>query len=163
MFCPNCGKAGQETNAYCRQCGKFLPDFDKIQKREIPPEQHLKANLVLNLMTAIVSITLAILLYAFFLGREDTPLIIYITAGFLTAIFAWQVQTFWRILLLKKQIARGNNRENETTENVKASNKLQSVPTKELLNEADLSNIVPASVIEFTTKNLGEKIKGKSS
>ena len=73
MFCPNCGKSDQEKNSFCRQCGTFLPDFDKIKKREISPEEHLKVNSVLNLMTAIVSITLAILLYSFFLGGENTP------------------------------------------------------------------------------------------
>lgn len=27
MFCPNCGKADQTTDAYCRNCGAFLTDF----------------------------------------------------------------------------------------------------------------------------------------
>ena len=158
MYCPNCGKAEQEENSYCRQCGEFLPDFDKIKRREIPPEEHLKANSVLNIMTAIVSITLAILLHVFFLGKENTPVIIYITAGFLTAIFAWQVQVFWRNLKLKKQIILPKRAENE--ENPK---ELKSVPTKELLNEADFSDIIPASVTaEYTTKNLKEKANHSS-
>ena len=36
------------------------------------------------------------------------------------------------------------------------------VKTKELLNEADFSDFVPASVTEKTTKNLKQKV-GKSS
>ena len=163
MYCPNCGKANQQVNTYCRQCGKFLPDFDKIKRREISPEEHLKANSVLNIMTAIASITLAILLYVFFFGREDTPILIYITAGFLTAMFAWQVQVFWRNLKLKKQITRHNNSEKNLSENVKISENFQAAPTKELLAEADLNDVVPVSVIENTTKNLIERKARKSS
>lgn len=162
MYCPNCGKAEQKINTYCRQCGSFLPDFDKVAKREISPEEHLKANSVLSLMTAIVSLSLAILLYVLFLGKDDTPVIIYITAGFLTAMCAWQVQTFWRTLKLKKQIVNKNNRP-EVSEKYEDKKILSPAPTKEFLNEADLSHIVPASVTEYTTKNLTEKKGGKSS
>lgn len=157
MFCPNCGKADQLENTYCRQCGKFLPDFAKLKRRETTPEDHLKANSVLNLMTAIVSLTLAILLYYFYLGKDDTPVLIYITAGFLTAMFAWQVQTFWRTLLLKKQIAKPKRAEAE-----QKPKEFESVPTNELLNEADFSDTVPASVVEYTTKNLQEKVRRSS-
>ena len=153
MFCPNCGKAEQEENTYCRQCGKFLPDFNKLKRRETTPEEHLKANSVLNLMTAIVSLTLAILLYYFYLGKDDTPIIIYLTAGFLTAMFAWQVQTFWRTLLLKKQIAKPKQSEENKPEELKA------ILPKELLNEADFSDNIPASIGEYTTKNLKEKVR----
>ena len=156
MFCPNCGKAEQQENTYCRHCGKFLPDFNKLKRRETTPEEHLKANAFLNLLTAIVSLTLAISLYYFFLGKNDTPIIIYLTAGFLTAMFAWQVQTFWRTLLLKKQIAKPKRSEENKPEELKA------VPTNELLNEADLSDNVPASIAEYTTKNLKEKVSRSS-
>src|SRR5215204_3258767 len=102
MFCPKCGKADQSPETFCRQCGNYLPDFDKPARKQTTPEEHLKATAALNLMTAIVSATLAILLYLFFFNRLDTPVIIYITAGFLIAITAWQIQTFWRTLLLRK-------------------------------------------------------------
>lgn len=150
MFCPNCGKSDQTETTYCRNCGKFLPDFDKLKKRETPPEEHLKANNVLNIMTAIVSLPLAILLYVNFLGAENTPVLIYVTAGFLTAIFAWQVQVFIRSLMLKKQIILPKRDETEA--------ELKSA-TKDLLNEADFSDNIPASVSEYTTKNLKEKVK----
>ncbi len=152
MFCPNCGKSDQEINTYCRQCGKFLPDFDKLKKRETSPEEHLKVNTVLNVMSAVVSITLAILLYSFFLGQENTPPVIYITAGFLTAMFFWQAQIFWRNILLKRQIPKRNI--NSASENEKLSEKSK---TENLLSEADLSDFIPASVTEYTTKNLKEK------
>lgn len=157
MFCPNCGKPEQITNSYCRQCGKFLPDFDKLKRREISPEEHLKANPVLNIMTAIASITLAVLLYVFFLGKENTPVIIYITAGFLTAMFAWQVQVFVRNLKLKKQIILPRRAESE-----EQTDELNAAPIKELLNEADFSDAIPASVTERTTRSLKEKIERSS-
>ncbi|MCY7375831.1 MAG: hypothetical protein LH472_07645 [Pyrinomonadaceae bacterium] len=164
MFCPKCGKADQQPETYCRQCGDFLPDFSKQIIKSTTPEEHIKANTVLNFMTGIVSLTLAILLYAFFLGREDTHLIIYITAGFLTAMFAWQVQTFWRTLLLKKHFKRRQTENSAAA--VEAPNptaSFEAAPTKELLNEADFSSVVPATVTEHTTKQLAEKINRKSS
>lgn len=152
MFCPKCGNADQKENTYCRSCGNFLPDFDNLKQREISPEEHLKANSVLNIMTAVVSLTLAILLYVNYLGGENTPVLIYITAGFLTAMFAWQVQVFVRNLKLKKQIILPKR--TETKEKLK---EIESVPTKELLKEADFSDNVPTSVVEYTTRKLKTK------
>ena len=155
MFCPKCGNADQMPETYCRQCGIFLVNFDKPIKKPITPQQHLTANSILSLMTAIVSMTLAILLYSFFLGKNDTPLIIYVTAGFLTAMCAWQVQTFWRTLLLKKHFKQPEN--NLKVESVSVdTNPLfeKPVQTNKLLDEADLSNLVPPSVVEDTTRHL---------
>ncbi|MGH9970340.1 MAG: hypothetical protein ACREBG_21465, partial [Pyrinomonadaceae bacterium] len=78
MFCPRCGKAEQLPESYCRQCGLFLPDLSKPVKRERPPEEHLKANTVLNLLTIIVSFTLSILLYALLGFRSSTHPLIYV-------------------------------------------------------------------------------------
>lgn len=154
MYCPNCGKPDQTIETYCRQCGMFLPDFSKVKPRETTPEEHLKANLALNVMTAVASLTLAILLYAFFLGRKDTPVIIYITAGFLIAMFAWQAQVFIRNLKLRKHFKtrKGNAAQSETE-----TPALNAKPTGELLPEADFSNHVPTSVVEKTTRKLRVK------
>lgn len=153
MYCPNCGKADQKENTYCRRCGTFLPDFDKIKKRETPPEMHLKANTVLNVMSGIASVSLAILLYIFFLGRSDTPLIIYVTAGFLTAMFFWQAQVFWRNLQLKKQIPKRV----EAKENSEDQIKIESAKTKELLSEAEFGDMVPADAATRATKNFSNR------
>ena len=154
MFCPKCGNADQQPETYCRQCGIFLVDFDKSTKKPTTPQQHLTANSILSLMTAIVSLTLAILLYSFFLGKVGTPVIIYITAGFLTAMCAWQVQTFWRTLLLRKHFKSPNNQIIEVE--LQNINQVFEKPvnTNKLLDEADLSHIVPPSVVEDTTKHL---------
>ena len=89
-----------------RQCGLFLPDLSKPFKRERPPEEHLKANTVLSLLTIVASFTLSILLFAFFGFRSDTHPLIYVTAGLLLGIGAWHIQSLIRTQLLKKQWKR---------------------------------------------------------
>lgn len=166
MFCPKCGNADQKPETFCRQCGYFLPDFDKLKRKEIPPEEHLTANSFLSLMSTIVSGTLAILLHAFFtFSRDDTPplILIYITAGFLTGMFFWQVQTFWRTRQLKKHFPKRKKEDKVEIEALETNQLIESAKTKEILNESDFSNAVPPSVIENTTKHLGEKVRRKSS
>lgn len=104
MYCPRCGKKDQKINTFCRHCGLYLLDYGKLVKWVTPPGEHLLANTIMSGMTGIVSQALAIILYTVFLGRAETPVIIYVLAGFLVAIFAWQVQTFWCKLLLKKHL-----------------------------------------------------------
>lgn len=162
MFCPKCGKADQAPETYCRQCGHYLQDYTKPVKRGHTPEQHLKANLFLNLMTAVTSLTLAILLYSFYLGKDDTPVIIYVTAGFLTAMTAWQIQTFWRTILLRKHFKKNKSDAANQPVDQNEPQYLEPKPTNELLNEADLSNFVPPSVTEHTTRHLKVKVKDRN-
>jgi hypothetical protein len=162
MFCPNCGKSEQKANTYCRNCGVFLPDFTKEGKRRVSPEEHTKFSIVLDIMTIVAALALSILLFASFLGKDDTPPLIYATAGFLIAIGAWQAQTLWRTLQLKKHF-RNPQGETMKEQNQSAENAFKSFPTKPLLNEADFSNVIPSSVAENTTKKLKEKVARKSS
>ncbi len=86
MFCPNCGKAEQKENSYCRNCGEYLPDLSKkidLSFGGNTPEKQIRTNLFLNLLSAVVSFVLALSLYATFLRRGDTLPIIYIVAAFL--------------------------------------------------------------------------------
>ena len=161
MFCPKCGKAEQQANTFCRNCGTFLPDFDKLENKVITPEQHFTANTTLNIMTAVVSLALVITLHLMFTGKDGTSFVIYLTIGFLTAIFFWQAQVFWRTLQLRKQFP-GLNRKNENRI-IEKTPSLETTNTRELLKEADLSNVVSPSIIENTTKKLGEKIYRKLS
>lgn len=154
MFCPKCGNANQEENSFCRKCGFYLPEISKLAK-VTTPQQHLTINTTFSIMSAIVSLTLAILLYANFLGKEDTSWIIYLTGGFLTAMFFWQAQVVYRNLQLKKQIPK-QAVDFENNE-VKIIN--NSFQTDKLLNQADFENVVPASVVEQTTQKL--KVKNK--
>lgn len=161
MFCPKCGKAEQRTNNFCRNCGTFLPDFDKLESKVITPEQHFTINTTLNVMTAIVSLALVITLHLMFTGKDGTSFVLYLTIGFLTAIFFWQAQIFWRTLQLRKQFP-GLNRKNENRI-VEKPLILETTDTRELLKESDLSSIVLSNITENTRKKLGEKTYRKSS
>jgi hypothetical protein len=162
MFCPKCGAPNQKPESFCCRCGIFLPDFDKLIRKEISPEEHLKANSVLNYMSAFVSGVLAILLHAFYTGRENTPLLISITAGFLSGMFFWQVQTIWRTSQLKKQLPRRKKNEKVEAKALDTNPLIESAKTKEVLHESNFRSAVPLSVIEDTTKKLGEKVQRKS-
>jgi uncharacterized membrane protein YvbJ len=65
MFCPNCGKSDQQADAYCRQCGAPTPDLSGKNKLTFgggTPEEQIRANLFLNLLSAVVSFVLAVVL-----------------------------------------------------------------------------------------------------
>src|SRR5688500_19223197 len=100
MYCPRCGRAEQVPETFCRQCGLFLPNLSKPVKREIPPEEHLKANTVLNLLTIVVSFTLSFLLFAIVPNMHP---LIYATAGILIAIGAWLIQILFSTTTAKAQ------------------------------------------------------------
>ena len=160
MYCPRCGKAEQLSETYCRQCGLFLPDLSKPIKREIPPEEHLKANTVLNSLTIIVSFTLSFLLFA--VVPDKHPLI-YVTAGLLIAIGAWHIQTFIRTQQLKKQWKRRTPLTEIQAKTPETQPAFKSASTAELLDQADFKNTLPASVTEHTTRHLVESPQPKST
>ena len=152
MYCPKCGKADQSPETYCRQCGNYLPDFDKPANKQTTPEEHIKANAVLSFLTALASLTLSILLFLVFKNMPDVHPIIYVTAGFLLTITAWQIQTFWRTMLLRKHFKKP--RKQPSSENETAPPEIEAKPTNQLLTEADFENYVPPSVVERTTSKL---------
>ena len=165
MYCPNCGKADQEENTYCRQCGEFLPVFAKKKKSLSfggdTPEEQINANLFLNFLSGMVSLILAILLYATFGVKGGTSPIIYIVAAFLLAMCGWQFSTFRVGLKLKKTFSK--RKTGADTEEYSAEKSFNSSNNKELLKEADFSDIVPVSVTENTTRHLTENVKNKST
>jgi hypothetical protein len=153
MYCPKCGNASQTENSYCRNCGTFLPDFDKIAKKETTPEQHITISSTFNFLSALISLILTILLHILYTGKPGTPIIIYVVIGFLTANFFWQAQAYWRTLRLKEHLPK---RRKETAEKIQT---LIDSPlsTDKLLPQADFENIVPPSIVEDTTKHLKQK------
>lgn len=162
MFCPKCGKAEQRPETYCRQCGVFLPDLSKPFKREAPPEDHFKANTVLSILTIVVCAAMAILIYLMLAFRPDTHPLTYVTAGMFIAIGGWHVQTLIRTLKLKKQFQKRIppvEAEGVTVENQPA---VEARTTSKLLDPADMTNAVPASVTENTTRHLAEKTLKRS-
>jgi hypothetical protein len=158
MYCPRCGKAEQVSETFCRQCGLFLPDLSKPVKSEISPEEHLKANTVLNALTIIVSFALSFLLFA--VVPDKHPLI-YVTAGLLIAIGAWHIQTFIRTLKLKKQWKRRSPLSEIEAGLPETERAFKSASTAKLLDQADFGSTVQASVTENTTRHLVEKARPK--
>ena len=142
---------------YCRQCGLFLPDLSKPLKRKSPPEEHLKANTVLSVMTIITSFTLSFLLFLILGFRDFTHPLIYATAGILIAIGGWHIQTLIRTLMLKKQWKRRTSLNEIEAGTPEASTVFKSAPTAKLLDEADFTDAIPASVTEHTTRHLAKK------
>jgi hypothetical protein len=154
MYCPRCGKSEQVPETFCRQCGLFLPDISKPFKRELPPEDHLKANTALSLLTILVSFTLSFLLFAIQPGRHP---LIYATAGILIAIGGWHIQTLIRTQKLKKQWKRRTPLTAAETGLPESEREFKSAPTAKLLDQADFADKVPASVTEDTTRHLVER------
>ena len=162
MFCPRCGKPEQLPETYCRQCGLFLPDLLKPAKRELPPEDHLKANTVLSLLTIIASFTLSILLFAFFGFKSDTHPMISATAGVLIAIGGWHIQSFIRNQMLKRQWKRRARLTDVPAALHTVPPALHAAPTK-LMDQPDSQDRVPASLTENTTLHLVDKPLQKPS
>lgn len=147
MFCPKCGKADQSPETYCRQCGLFLPDLVRQGKAPISPEQHVTANIVLSAMTIVACLTLAGLLYSVLAFRPDTHWLIYAAGGFLLAMGAWQIQTLWRTILLRKHFKKNKP---QTTSDIAGGS------SGKLLEKLDFENLVPSSVTDTTTRHLAE-------
>lgn len=153
MFCPNCGNSDQAAESYCRKCGTYLPDLTKPIKKEASPEENLKVNTVLTLMTVIVSFTLAALLYIFLGFRETTHPLIYATAGLLIAMGGWHIQTFIRTRRLKRQWNRGNPGAGSMPPQSQTP-VLETPVNANFLPDAASFAAVPVSVTESTTKHL---------
>lgn len=154
MFCPKCGNANQTENSYCRNCGVFLPEFDKLAKKETTPEQQITISSTFNFLSGLMSLILTVILHILYTGKVGTPIIIYVVIGFLTANFFWQAQAFWRVRQLKKQFPKRRSDEEIAIKDLESP-----FSTDKLLNEADFTDIVPPSVVEDTTKHLNHKIK----
>ena len=144
MFCPKCGKPDQVEESYCRQCGVWLPDLSKPQRREAPPEEHLRANIVLNAMTIVASFTMAVLLYAIMGFRPGTHPLVYVSAGMFLAIGGWHIQTLIRTVKLRRQLRRRKVTEPKRTDTLTPPN----------VGQITAASQPPASVTERTTREL---------
>lgn len=156
MFCPNCGKSDQTKKTYCRQCGTFLPDLSKTNADKIQtPEEQFRLSLVFNCLSAAAGISMAIALIVVFFGQDNTHPVIYAATSLFLVISAWQIVSFFNNWKLRKRFVRKDKDKEESIED----KVLMGKNTNELLPEADFDNIVPASVVENTTRNLTETIK----
>lgn len=165
MYCPNCGKGGQEPDAYCRQCGQFLPDLTSnvpylIKKLlgEGKPQTQITVNLVINLVTALISILLLGFLHGYFDAHEaktgeGAPRVIYLVYLFLGVVAGWQLLSFVIGLRLKTKFS-GNKLGAMTTNDTASIHAPLQETGNSSLPPADFDEIVPPRVTEDTTRML---------
>lgn len=149
MFCPRCGKQDQIPDSYCRQCGVYLTDPFHPAKKAVSPEEHVRVNLVLNAMTVVTSFVLAGLVYGFLAFRDDTHILIYVTAAFLVAMGCWHTQTLWRSILLRSHFKKQERKDGDGNMQIDRSTRADRG-----LQAGDMSEFVQASVTERTTRDL---------
>lgn len=158
MYCPNCGKADQKAETYCRQCGEFLPDLSGTNNlfRIQTPEEQFDITLVLNFLSALSGLIMAILLIVFHAGMENVHWSVYVSSSILFCISVWQGVSFYNNLMLKRRY----NQQKDFTE-VESKSKLNMLENtkRDVLPEADFEDVVPASVTEKTTSDLKEKLR----
>ena len=159
MFCPGCGNPNQRENTFCRQCGNFLPDLSgklaKYGKKTETSQELIRTNLILNLMSAVVSIVSAIALYILFWNRGSEFAAVFAIAAFLLAMGGWQLSTFFNGLKLRKKFNLNTNQAAQTAQ-AYTPNEVERIKTNELLTEANFSSTLPQSVTENTTRQLSE-------
>ena len=164
MFCPNCGKAEQTLDTYCRSCGEFLADLSdrfSLINRILgvnTPEKQISVNLIINLVTSVVSSLLLVFLNGYFDAHytrihEPTPPIIYFVYLFLGLVAAWQFLSFVINLRLKSKF--GSRKVGKVSASSSMNeNTLSSGTAQKSLPQASFENIAPTSVTEDTTKIL---------
>lgn len=164
MFCPNCGRGEQSPDSYCRSCGEFLTDFstktyliNKLLGGNTPDTQ-VNINLTINVVTILTSS----LLLGFLNGYYDSlhektgqsaPTVIYLVYVFLGLVMAWQLLSFIINARLKKKLS-GRKKQGAAIEPDAGELGVSSGSTQKSLPHGDFENIVPASVVENTTKML---------
>lgn len=161
MFCPNCGKAEQSPESYCRNCGQFLADvsgksylLNKLLGGQTP-ETQVTVTMVINLVTALISALLLGFLNGFYHAQyartqESAPPVLYLVYIFLGLVTVWQVLSFligWR---LRSKIT------GRRTAEVKAAPGITGEARQKQLPEEDLEELesVSTSVTENTTRML---------
>lgn len=162
MFCPNCGKADQAPDTYCRNCGRFLADIsDKFSIARLlgmnTPEKQANTNIVLSLATAVISIILVAFLNGYFDAHEirtgeSAPSIVYLVYVFLGLVAISQFISLIIALNFKSKL----NKARKPVESYVAPPAMQNaITSKDLqasLPEANYENVVTANVVEDTTK-----------
>ena len=59
MYCPKCGAPGQTAKAYCKTCGKWLPNLDGKARHTFggeTPQQIISTNLFMSAITTLAAL-----------------------------------------------------------------------------------------------------------
>jgi len=158
MYCSTCGKADQKENTYCRSCGEFLPDLSKNSLLVFggnTPQQ--TANIIsgISLIAAVFSLFVGWWLYA---TKFNFPIVIWLASALLICNAIWHACNFFMVQKLAKRLKP--SKEKSDSQKEIAEDKFSE---QKILPTADLSDVVPISVTENTTRHLGEKTKLRST
>ena len=160
MFCPNCGKAEQAPESYCRNCGEFLADFsgksyllNKVLGGQAP-ETQVTVNMIINLVTALISALLLGFLNGFYDAQyartqESAPPVLYLVYIFLALVTVWQVLSFLIGMRLRSKISGRRTADKATTPSI-AANEARQLPEDGL----EKLDSVASSITEDTTRAL---------
>jgi len=147
MFCPNCGKPDQEENTYCRQCGEFLVGTKSLGAFSfggVTPRQNVNAISLLSLIAALLSLLAALWMY---ITKFNFSVALYIGAAVLLCNAFWHLANIYTARKLASRILQNPKSEKGQTAMPRAE-------TRELLEPADMSAVIPATVTENTTRHL---------
>lgn len=148
MFCSNCGKADQEENSYCRQCGEFLIGTKRLGAFNfggVTPRQNVNAISVLSLIAAFMSLIAALWMY---ITHFNLPLALFFGAAVLVCNAIWHLTNIYTARKLASRMLKSSK------DDAKHQPEVEGLPTKDLLEPADMSDHIPATVTENTTHQL---------
>ena len=149
MFCPSCGAADQNPDAYCRRCGQWLVNVDSIQSKAIKKrEDQMRTMVVFNALSAVLALTSAIVLYSTYLDTPEIKWSVYVAGALCSVIAVHQTISFFLALTLTARLRRRlTGSEMETGEDFEAP--------AAFLTSADTARIINQSgVTENTTRTL---------
>lgn len=150
VFCPRCGGKNKSKRAKCHNCGQDLPNLEQdksLQKNEKKINVLSTSNFILT-----SSGSLFCSFFAIYLLLNNLVEWKFISTAFLILAIVFIVSAMLSIyskFYLKQtdfQLAEND------------SDRFLSADTNELLPEADVSDIVPASVVENTTRKLKTEV-----
>lgn len=146
VFCPRCGSKNKNEEVICHNCGQDLPQLkqEKILRRNERKISYLStSNFIL---TSAGSLFCSF--FAMYLLLNNLVEWSFISTAFLILGIVFIVSAMLSIY------SKFYLKQNEFQISENDSDKALSADTKELLPEADVSNIAPASVVEHTTRKL---------
>lgn len=108
MFCPNCGAADQNANAYCKRCGQWLADKKSFGGHGASrPEQRMTSMIVFNGLSALLALFSAIALYATYLNTPEAKWSVYVAGACCFVITIHQLISLAFALEIKLRLKRG--------------------------------------------------------
>jgi hypothetical protein len=103
MYCPHCGAGNQNTKAYCKTCGEWLPDFRARTRSTFggeTPQQQIFTSLFMSALSTVAALFSAIALYI----TGGAKWAVYVAAGVCLCIAGWQISSFFVTLRLRRRL-----------------------------------------------------------